>query len=318
MKNHQMIRWTREGELSFPWGRFETLDTLVLSEGLLEQLKNITQPLLSAREQFLKFELPWRCGVFLFGPPGSGKTAAGKAIALSLNWQHFTIPSHEIMDSHFLERALADAVKTPERVIVLEDVDVMIRKMEPQVFFELLDHAMSKSEGFFWIASSRHPEETPKTQLLRPGRFEEAIRLEIPQAELRAQILKQLLTEIEEFSEENPLSVWIENTSGLSFAHFEELRQIKLRMLVQGRDKIEISLALSGYVNDQLIAGDRWGGLSDSTQDLKQRASEVDPRMLLAALDMNDVFRRLIEKVISDAALARGGMPVSQDDLAGS
>jgi hypothetical protein len=84
----------------------------------------------------------------------------------------------KFLDSHHLERALGDAVAGKERVLVLEDVDQMVKVMEPHVFFKLMDLAMERSDGFFWIANSRHPEEAPKTQLLRPGRFDEAVRLE--------------------------------------------------------------------------------------------------------------------------------------------
>ena len=56
------------------------------------------------------------------------------------------------------------------------------------------------------------------------------------------------------------------------------------------------------YVEDQLIAGDRSGGLSDSTVALRDRVQQVDSRVLQAALDMTDVFRLLMEKVIGDAA----------------
>ncbi|MEO5969432.1 MAG: AAA family ATPase, partial [Bdellovibrionia bacterium] len=164
MKNSWISRWTREGVIKFPWGKFETLEKLVLATSLLEKLNIRTELFIKNREEFHKLQLPWRYGFFFFGPSGSGKTSAGKAIALALKWEHFTIPAHEILDAHFLERALADAVDTSERVIVLEDVDLMIRTMEPHVFFTLLDQAMERSEGFFWIANSRHAEETPKTQ----------------------------------------------------------------------------------------------------------------------------------------------------------
>jgi cell division protease FtsH len=314
MKNSLISRWTREGILEFPWGKFETLEKLVLNAGLLEKLNRRIELFLKNRDEFHKLQLPWRYGIFLFGPSGSGKTSAGKAIAQKLGWHHFTIPAHEILDSHFFERALAEVVKGSERVIVLEDVDLMIRTMEPHVFFSLLDHAMETAEGFFWIANSRHAEETPKTQLLRPGRFDEAIRLESPNSSLRAQLIRELLLKdgVDEL-EENTLSEWVENTQGLSFSHFEELRQIKVRMILEDQDRSETNAILNSYIQDQVIAGDRWGGLSDSTEDLKERVRHIDPRVLMAALDMSDVFRRLIEKVIGDSAINAGASKNGSD-----
>ena len=186
-------RWTRDGILDFTWSPFESFDKLVLTPALREKLARRVQAFLMGEEEFHSLRLPWRYGIFFFGPSGCGKTAAGRAIARSLDWHHLTIPAHEILDSHLFERALSDAVSQSQRVIVLEDVDLMIRTMEPEVFFTLLDHAMERAEGTFWIANSRHPEETPKIQLLRPGRFDEAVRLEPPNLELRRELLQELV-----------------------------------------------------------------------------------------------------------------------------
>ena len=96
---------------------------------------------------------------------------------------------------------------------------------------------------------------------------------------------------------------WTEQTEGLTFSHFEELRQMIARMRLEELTTDEVSLAIRSYINDQIIAGDRWGGVSDTTQELQERVRQIDARLLMAALDMTDVFRRLIEKVIGDATV---------------
>ncbi len=302
-------RWTRDGILNFSWSPFETFDKLVFSPHVKEKLTRKVEIFLSGREEFHSLRLPWRYGLFFFGPSGCGKTACGRAIARALDWYHFTIPAHEILDSHFFEKALAEAVSEPHRVIVLEDVDRMVRSMEPEVFFTLLDHALERADGTFWIANTRHPEDAPKIQLLRPGRFDEAVRLEPPHSELRLELLTELLLpqkpqEGDDLSllGEGALKEWTEQTSGLTFSHFEELRQIVARMKLEKLGNPEISAGVRAYIEDQMIAGDRWGGVSDTVLELNQRVKQIDSRLLMAALDMTDVFRRLIEKVIGDAA----------------
>jgi SpoVK/Ycf46/Vps4 family AAA+-type ATPase len=318
MKNTLISRWTRDGLIKFPRGKFENPEKLIFNPNTVEKITNRLQLFKKNQQEFHRLRLPWRYGFFFFGPSGSGKTAAGKAIALALDWEHFTIPAHEILDAHFLEKALAVAVSSTERVIVLEDVDLMIRVMEPHVFFKLLDHAMERSEGCFWIASSRHPEEAPKTQLLRPGRFDEAIRLEFPNATLRSKLLAELLSTGTETLDDSILNEWVENSQGLSYSHFEELRSIQASMFLDTKEPAEILASLKSYVEDQMIAGDRFGGLSDSTEDLNERVSHIDPRVLMAALDMSDVFRRLIEKVITDAAVQASAKNNSIESEAGS
>ena len=294
-----LCRWTRDGVLHFSWSPFESFEKLAFSPTLREKLLKRIEVFLKGEEGFHSFRLPWRYGIFFFGPSGCGKTSAGRAIAQSLGWDHFTIPAHQILDSHLLERAFSDALSKKHRVIVLEDIDLMTRVMEPEVFFTLLDHAMERAEGTFWIANSRHAEQAPKTQLLRPGRFDEAIRLDPPQGDIRKSLIRQILgSELEEVLFDELVGL----TEGLTYSHFEEFRQIIARLKLENAEAETYFPSLKSYIEDQSIAGDRWGGISDSTEELNTRVKQVDPRVLMAALDMTDVFRKLIEKVIADAA----------------
>jgi SpoVK/Ycf46/Vps4 family AAA+-type ATPase len=318
MNKFGLSRWTRDGVLNFTWSPFESFDKLAFSPQLRDKLLKRVEFFLQGEEEFHSYRLPWRYGIFFFGPSGCGKTAAGRAIAKSLNWHHFTIPAHQILDSHLFERALSDALSKKNRVIVLEDVDQMTRVMDPEVFFTLLDHTMERAEGTFWIANSRRAEDAPKIQLLRPGRFDEAIRLEPPTQELRKELMNQLLGRsssavregasnsepgsLEKSISDELLAEFVQSTEGLTYSHFEEVRQIIAKMQLEKRQVDEVWSQLRSYIDDQVIAGDRWGGLSDSTQELYTRVKQVDARILMAALDMSDVFRVLIEKVIGDAA----------------
>jgi SpoVK/Ycf46/Vps4 family AAA+-type ATPase len=192
--------------------------------------------------------------------------------------------------------------------VVLEDVDRMISRMETQEFFELLDHAMERVDGIFWIATTSRPEASPKTQLVRPGRFDESLRMDLPGTGLRQEIL------MNEFvvpffptlsdDEEKLLLELVEVTQGLSYAHFAEMRQIAARLKLDGREN-ELWAELRAYIQDQVIASDRSGGLSDATVHLRVRAEEVDSRLLTAALDMTDVLRALMDKTVADAVLTQ-------------
>ncbi len=303
--SHASIRWTRSGSLSFSWSEHETVEKLALHSGLRERILTLSQRFGNGREHFQSMRLSWRKGLFFFGPSGSGKTAASRAIARSLNWSHWTLPAHEVLNAHLFETALAEAVSKSARVIILEDVDRMIRTMETEDFFILLDHAMERADGVLWIATSKHPELTPKTQLVRPGRFDESWRFDVPAPLLRKEILMNDFM-VPFFStlsqdEDQLLGELVEETHGLTFAHFEELRQIAAQLKLSDRLP-EFWIEARSYIQDQIISGDRWGGMSDKTTEVRERVQAVDARVLEAALDMTDVFRRLMDKVIGDAA----------------
>jgi SpoVK/Ycf46/Vps4 family AAA+-type ATPase len=303
----RILRWTRDGILGFAWTPHENTEKLTLAPALRTKLAQTAAAFREGRDAYHSAKLSWRRGILLFGPAGTGKTAASRAMARALDWEHLTIPAHEILDSHLLERALGDALAAGQRVIVLEDIDQVVSRMEPEVFFALLDHAMERAEGTFWVATTRHPEDSPKTQLIRPGRFDESLRLDLPGTALRREILRDDLV-VPFFAalpagtdEEAMLTDLVTRTDGLSYSHFEEMRGLAARLKIEKRDG-ELWSLVRDYIEDQVIAGDRGGGLSDATLVLRDRVQQVDSRMLQAALDMTDVFRGLMEKVIGDAA----------------
>ena len=242
------------------------------------------------------------------GAAGQGKTAATRAIAHNLGpaTPYITLPAHEISSAGVLDRALSDTLNHLARrpspsVVVLDHVDEMISRMETHEFFGLLDHALERSQGTLWIATTRHADLVPKTQCIRPGRFDIAIRFEGPTFPLREVLLRNLPLGLADDSSFHEL---LELTDGLTYAHFEELRQICATTLMEGREH-EIGEAVRSHLRDQLIAGNRQGGASDLTETLGRRIEEVDPRTLQAALNMTDVLGALMEKTLEAAFLKR-------------
>lgn len=329
MKNSKLLRWTRDRVHEFRWSPNETVDRLVLNPALKDRLSLLAGRFRESRDSYAKQELAWRLGLFIYGPPGTGKSAAAKAIARLLDWDCVVIPGHEILDSHFFESAMAFASQHENRVIILEGIDEMTRRMELADFFTVLDEALLRADGTVWIATSRHPELVPKTQLLRPSRLEETIRLDLPSGELRRTLLEKILGgEVLSASELDELT---EASEGLSFSHLEEIRQLAARAsLNSAGNSLGNSLGNSAgnsvgaagvggssagsatatsladiarfYIQDQVIAGDRLGGASDTQLEVEERVKNIDPRVLKSALDMTDVFRTLMEKTIADAA----------------
>lgn len=312
---HSLYRWTRDGFLTFPWTQYETPEQLILHPDLREQILNLTQRFQASADPFHKHRLVWRQGLLISGPSGSGKSAVARAIARILSWSHVTLPEHEVLDSHHFERALSLVTSQPHTVVVLENIDRMIARMDPEIFFSLLDFAMERGQGIFWVATSRHPELLPKSQLLRPGRMDDLLRVEHPDSNMREIILREIFKEFEiQLLSENDFQELLAQTENLSFAHFIEMRRIAARALTSNNPEEAYQLLLS-YLQDQLLQYDRLGGLSDVTQEALDRAKQVDPRLLLAALQQTDIYKTVIEKVLVDYSV-RGGQSMSDSGQA--
>ncbi len=303
------LRWSTRGWLSFSPAPFETPESLIYPDSTREKLKTLAEQFRDGRESFEALKLPWRRGILFAGGPGQGKSAATRAIAsyLGSTTLHITLPAHEVLNAGGWDWACAQILqKIEERqaldpsvraVVVLDQFDEFTRRMEPQDFFQILDHAWARSQGTLWIATTRHPDLVPKTQAIRPGRFEQMFRFDGPNLETREKLLRNLPLGV---SDEYTFRELLDLTESLHFAHFEEMRQICAHLLLEQRE-MELISAMRVYLQDQLLTSDRSGGYSDVTLNLMQRVHEVDPRVLKSALGLTDIFTALMEKTLADA-----------------
>ncbi len=299
-----LLRWSTHGWLSFTPAPFEDPSKLIYTESVREKILTLAHQFRDGREAFEALKLPWRRGLLFAGSAGNGKTSATRAIAHALGPHalHITLSAHDLLSASTFELACAQTLQRIENhdgcaVVVIDHLDELFRRMEPQDFFSILDHTWARSQATLWIGTTRHPDLVPKTQAVRPGRFETMYRFEGPHLEIREQLLRNLPLGI---SDEYTFKELLEQTDSLSFAHFEELRQICATLLLEQRE-LEMISAVRQYLQDQILTADRLGGVSDLTTDLQVRAAEVDPRVLKAALSMTDIMTTLMEKTIADA-----------------
>ncbi len=306
----KLLQWSRTGTVECPWGAYENFELLVFSAALQTQIQKLALGFLGAQDFCIKARLPWRRGAFVFGPGGSGKSAASRAIALLLGWQHITIPAHEIMDANHLTRALIECARHSSSVIVLDNIDQILTRIDETVFFDIFDLVSERADGIVWIVTSRKPETIPKNQLVRPGRFEEALRLTPPNADVKK---KYYETYLEPFmvaalgGQPEALGqaklehiALLESNPDLSYAHLQEMRLLIAKVIMDG-DPERLVPEFQLFCQEQVIAGDRWGSPSSQSNELADRIKLSDPRLLMSALHITDAFKKIVEATISNA-----------------
>jgi SpoVK/Ycf46/Vps4 family AAA+-type ATPase len=303
----EITQWTRTGLVKGSWSSYDTFEALLFTPNIRAQIQKLALAFLGSEDLFTKAKLSWRRGLFVYGPAGCGKTAASRAIALQLGWQHITIPSHEILDSHLLMRALAQVSTRTPAVVVLENINEVFRHVDPAVFFDIFDQVSERTTGIFWVATTRKPEDVPKEQLVRPGRFEEVLRNTPPTFEVKKlyyeTYIEPFLTDIGPAKAEH--LALLESNEHLTFAHLHEMRHLIVKVLMDGSDDPEVTPIgkliheLELYCQEQVIASDRAGGRTQDATALEERIKFSDPRMLLSALQVTDAFKRVIEMTVS-------------------
>lgn len=97
-------------------------DTLVLPEGMYDDMHSDITRFLESEQDYMKLGIPWHRGLLLYGPPGTGKSSTISTLAAAFDRDvHFMSLSE--LDSN---SALADSVGgVGNGFLVLEDVDIV-------------------------------------------------------------------------------------------------------------------------------------------------------------------------------------------------
>ena len=178
--------------------------------GLDQQIKSLREavemPLLNP-DAFSKFGIDPPRGVLLSGPPGNGKTMLAKALANSTNATFLGIVGSELAQKYIGEggrlvrEIFSMAREKAPSVIFIDEIDAIgskrldsttsgdreVHRTLMQLLAEM--DGFSESGGVMVIAATNRMELLDKA-LLRPGRFDRIIGIDVPDFEGRISILK--------------------------------------------------------------------------------------------------------------------------------
>jgi hypothetical protein len=170
-------------------------------------------------ERFRKYGFLHRRGYLLYGKQGSGKSSLIHQIIARIvadgNLAFFCDePTSFIRGMEQLRRV------EPERpiVCVFEDIDALIARYGDTDLLQWLDgnHQVNKAVN---IASTNYPEKLDRRIVARPRRFDRLLRIDAPDARLRAAYFARKMPEVDRAE----LDRWVGLTDGLPFAALAEV-----------------------------------------------------------------------------------------------
>ena len=145
-------------------------------------------------------------GALLVGPPGTGKTLLAKAVAGEANVPFFSISGSEFVEMFVgmgaakVRDLFKQANEKAPCIVFIDEIDTIGKKRDGNISGndereQTLNQLLTEMDGFdgskgvVILAATNRPE-TLDPALLRPGRFDRRIPVELPDLEGREAILK--------------------------------------------------------------------------------------------------------------------------------
>lgn len=203
-----------------------------------EELMEIVE-FLKSPNKFLKLGAKIPKGVLLLGPPGTGKTLIAKAVAGEANAPFFNISGSEFVEMFVgvgasrVRDLFKQAKKSSPAIVFIDEIDAVGRHRGAGLGGghdereQTLNQILVEMDGFdtntnvIVIAATNRPDVLDPA-LLRPGRFDRRVTMDLPDIEERVEILK-IHAKNKPLAKDIDLRVIAERTSGFSGADLANL-----------------------------------------------------------------------------------------------
>jgi cell division protease FtsH len=205
-------------------------------------------------------------GVLLVGPPGTGKTLMAKAVAGEADVPFFPISGSEFVEM-FVGRGAArvrelfdQASKQAPCIVFIDEIDTIGKRRDSQFSTndereQTLNQLLTEMDGFegnkgvIILAATNRPDVLDPA-LLRPGRFDRQVRVELPDLIGREEILKVHLKKVKT-DKDIDINLIARMTAGASGAQ------------------------LANIVNEAALRTVRMGGSRVTTEDLAESVETI-------------------------------------------
>ena len=219
-------------------------------------------------------------GILLVGPPGTGKTMLAKAVAGESNVPFFSISGSEFvemfvgMGASKVRDLFKQAKEKAPCIVFIDEIDAIGKKRDGQFSGndereQTLNQLLTEMDGFeentgvIILAATNRPESLDPA-LLRPGRFDRRVPVELPDLKGREEILKVHARKVNMDANIN-YSTIARMASGASGAELANIvNEAALRAVRDGRNTVtqsdleeSIEVVIAGYQKKNAILSDK-------------------------------------------------------------
>ena len=220
-------------------------------------------------------------GALLVGPPGTGKTLLAKAVAGEANVPFFSMSGSEFVEMFVgagaarVRDLFAQAQEKAPCIVFIDEIDTIGKKRDSGMMGgndereQTLNQLLAEMDGFdgkkgvVILAATNRPE-TLDPALLRPGRFDRRIPVELPDLAGREAILK-VHSQNKQMSPDIDYKVIARATAGASGAELANIvNEAALRAVRSGRAQVEqadleesVETVIAGYQRKGAVVSEK-------------------------------------------------------------
>jgi SpoVK/Ycf46/Vps4 family AAA+-type ATPase len=171
---------------------------------------------------FKEYDLPFKRGIMMWGPAGSGKSCIIKLITKDVIARQgivvrFRNPGLFVTGMRFFREIEPE---TPV-VVLMEDIDSILEQWSESEVLNILD-GINDVRKMVFLATTNYPEKLGARIINRPSRFDKRFKIGYPNEESR-RIYLEFLFKNKENAEKYDLNKWVKDTNKFSIAHLKEL-----------------------------------------------------------------------------------------------
>ena len=234
-----------------------------------EALKEIVD-FLHTPEKYAEIGADLPKGALLVGPPGTGKTLLAQAVAGEAEVPFFSISGSEFVEMFVgmgaakVRDLFSQAVEKAPCIVFIDEIDTIGKKRDGQISSndereQTLNQLLTEMDGFdgkkgvVILAATNRPESLDPA-LLRPGRFDRRIPVELPDLAGRESILQVHAKKVK-LSDSIDFNAIARATAGASGAELANIiNEAALRAVRNGRNSVDqsdleesVEVVIAGY-----------------------------------------------------------------------
>lgn len=208
-------------------------------------------------------------GVILYGPPGTGKTLLAKAVAGEAGVSFFQISGSQFEDmlvgvgAKRVRNLFADARKAAPAIIFIDEIDSVASKRGKNEFGggladQTINQLLAEMDGFntstgIVVIAATNRLDVLDDAILRPGRFDRHIQINLPDIKEREEIIK-IHARNKNISKKVSLYDIARRTPGFSGAQLENVLNEATLLAVRNRETMLTTKDIDEAI-DRVIAG---------------------------------------------------------------